>query len=67
MEKMREYNRRSIYLDGIESIENGALTYTDELISKAEKAFGVTLPKNVSYDKIEETADFIIREIIEKN
>lgn len=64
---MRRKNRESIYLDGIENVEGGVLTYTDELLAKAKAAFGVDLPKAVPFDGIEETADFIIREIIEKN
>lgn len=64
---MRRKNRESIYLDGVENVENGILTYTDELLMKARKAFGVDLPKTVPFDEIEKTADFIIREIIEKN
>lgn len=67
LDKMREKNRESIYLDGIENVENGILYYTDELIQKAQNAFGVTLPKEVPFVKIEETANFIIKEIIEKN
>jgi hypothetical protein len=67
LEAMREKNRESIYLDGIEEIRGGVLTYTDELIAKVKKAFGVELVKNVPFDKIDETAGFIIREIIEKN
>ena len=64
---MREKNRESIYFDGIENVENGTLTYTDELIAKAEKAFGVKLVKNVPFDEIENVAEFIINEIINKN
>lgn len=67
LDVMREKNRESIYLDGIEDVRDGILYYTDELIRKGEKAFGVTLPKKVPFTRIEETADFIIREIIEKN
>lgn len=67
LDAMREKNRESIYLDGIEDVRDGILYYTDELIRKGEKAFGVTLPKEVPFAGIEETADFIIREIIEKN
>ena len=50
-----------------ENVENGTLTYTDELIAKAEKAFGVKLVKNVPFDEIENVAEFIINEIINKN
>lgn len=67
IEAMRSKNRDSIYFDGIESIENGVLTYTDELIEKVNKAFGAVLRKNVPFDEIDDTAEFIIHEIIEKN
>ncbi len=67
LEDMRKKNRESIYLDGIENVEKGTLYYTDELIAKVKKAFGVTLMKEVHYSDIEETASFIIKEIIEKN
>ncbi|MDE7162839.1 MAG: hypothetical protein K2O44_02020 [Clostridia bacterium] len=63
---MRRKNRQSIFLDGIEKVENGTLTYTDELLEKVNKAFGAKLVKNVPFDEISQTADFIIREIIEK-
>lgn len=48
---MRAKNRQSIYLDGIENVENGTLYYTDELIEKAQKAFGVRLVKSVASTK----------------
>jgi len=67
LETMRRKNRESIYLDGIEKIEDGALYYTDELIHKVKVAFGAALPKRIGFDEIDETADFLIREIIEKN
>ena len=65
MKDMREKNRLSLSLDGIEKIEGGMMTYTDELIKKAQTAFDVTLPKTVPFDKIDETADYIIKTIIE--
>ena len=65
MEEMREKNRQSLYLDGIERIENSCMTYTDELIQKTRKAFGVTLPKTVHFDEIDQTAEYIIKNIIE--
>lgn len=34
IDSMRSKNRESIYLDGIENIEDGVLVYTDELISR---------------------------------
>ena len=40
------------------------LIYTDALIAKAQKAFGVTLPKTVHFDEIDQTAAFIIDNII---
>lgn len=61
---MRRKNRDSIYLDGIENIEEGTLYYTDELIDKAKAAFGVELPKTVAFDAIDETANMIIDRII---
>lgn len=64
-EEMTDANRKSIYLDGIEKIENGSLFYTDELIIKVKKAFDVDIPKEVPYSKIEETASYIIKNIIE--
>ena len=63
-EEMNKADRASMYLDGIEDVRDGKLIYTDELIEKAQNAFGATLPKEVPYDKIEETAKFIIDEII---
>lgn len=67
LEQMRKKNLESIYLDGIEKIENGVLTYTDELLQKAHRAFGVELVKRVPFDHIEEVANFLVKEIIEKN
>ena len=66
IERMRTKNRESIYLDGIESIENGILTYTDELLKKVKDAFGTDLVKTVHFDEIDEVAEYIIKEIIEK-
>lgn len=66
LEQMRAKNAQSIYLDGIEKVENGILYYTDELLQKVESAFGAELVKCVPLEKTDETADFIIREIIER-
>lgn len=63
-EEMNKANRASMALDGVEDIEDGTLIYTDELINKAENAFGVKLPKKVAYDEIDATAKFIIEFII---
>lgn len=67
LELMRKKNRESIYLDGIASVENGMLIYTDELIEKCGKAFGVSLMKHVEFDEIEAAAQFLIAEIIERD
>ena len=67
LESMRSKNRESIYLDGIEDVSDGSLYYTDELIDKVHSAFGVTLMKRVKFEEIEEAAEFLIKEIIEKN
>ncbi len=63
-EEMNKANRSSMYLDGIEDVRNGMLIYTDELIAKTRKAFGVELPKTIRFDDIEKTAQFIIDRII---
>lgn len=63
-EEMNQADRQSMYLDGVEDVREGTLYYTDELIEKAQKAFGVTLPKSVSFGDIEEVAQFIIDKII---
>lgn len=63
-EEMNKADRASMDLDGIEDITDGTLIYTDYLIEKAMKAFGVELPKTVAFDDIDKTAKFIIDEII---
>lgn len=63
-EEMNIVNRKSMALDGVEDIIGGKLIYTDELINKSRKAFGKELPKEVSYDDIDKTAEYIINEII---
>ena len=64
---MKKKNKESIYLDGIESVQNGVLVYTNELLHKVKNAFDVNLAKQVSFDEIDDTAEFIIREIIKKD
>ena len=66
LEEMQKKNRESIYLDGIENVKEGKLFYTDELIQKVKDKFDVVLPKSVKFDEIDKTADFIIKNIIEK-
>jgi len=63
-EEMNRADRESMALDGIEDIVDGKLIYTEELIQKVIKAFGVELPKAVSYNDIDKTAKLIIDEII---
>lgn len=64
MEEMRKANRESIALDGVEDVAEGTLVYTDALLEKVKKAFGVDLPKRVPYEKIDETAEMIIETIV---
>ena len=66
LSQMQEANKASIYLDGIEKIEHGSLFYTDELIQKVKKHFNVEIIKEVKFENIEQTAEFIIKNIIEK-
>lgn len=63
-EEMNKANRASMALDGVEDVVDGNLVYTDALIEKAKRAFGVELPKVVAFEEIEATAKFIIDEII---
>lgn len=67
MKEMNKANQDSMYLDGIEKIRDGSLYYTDELIQKVVKEFGVDMPKVVNFKDIEETAQFIIDKIIIPN
>lgn len=64
LEQMREVNRRSIYFDGIEKVEEGALFYTDELLAKVRDKFKADIPKKVPFAEIDQVAAQIIREII---
>lgn len=64
MGEMRAANRRSIALDGIENVEDGALIYTDALVQKVADAFGVELPKKVKFEEIDRVAEYIINQII---
>lgn len=66
-EEMNKADRASMALDGIEDIINGKLIYTDALIEKTKKAFGAELPKEVSFEDIEKTAEYIIDKIILPN
>jgi hypothetical protein len=64
---MIQVNKKSLYLDGIESVENGELVYTDSLLTKVKNAFATDLPKRVPFDKIDTVAEFIIEKIIKPN
>ena len=63
--EMRQKNRDSIYFDGVEDIRDGKLIYTNELIDKTMQAFGVKLPKEVCFHEIDETAEWIVANIIQ--
>ncbi|WP_027216553.1 NAD-dependent epimerase/dehydratase family protein [Butyrivibrio fibrisolvens] len=63
-EEMNKADRESMALDGVEDIVDGKLIYTDALIEKARRAFGKELPKEVAFDDIDKTAQWIIDEII---
>ena len=64
MNEMREINRKSIYLDGIEDIKDGTLFYTKELVEKVANAFGKDLPKKVCFEDIDDVGQYIIDNII---
>lgn len=67
MEQMQQVNRNSIYCDGIENVDKGCLTYTDELIKKVKERFDVSIPKNVHLNEAENVATFLIENIIKKS
>lgn len=67
MEEMREANWKSIYLDGIEKVENGTLYYTPELVGKVRSAFGVKLFSSVSFGDLDVADRFLIDRIIVPN
>lgn len=64
MEEMRKANKCSIYLDGIDRVEDGSLYYTKELIEKVDKVFGVKLPVRVNFNEINEVGQSIIDRLI---
>lgn len=64
LELMHETNRKSIYHDGIENVTGGKLVFTDELLEKVRKRFGVELPKEVPIDQAESVAQTLIDGII---
>lgn len=64
LEDMRKANRESIYLDGIENVEDGILTYTDELLDKVKKEFNVSIPKQFSLENSADVVEILISKII---
>lgn len=67
MPQMRDVNRKSIALDGIEDVIDGKLIYTDVLVEKVRNTFSVDLPKIVHFTEIDEVGTFIVEQIIERN
>lgn len=65
LEEMERINRKSIYCDGIENVENGCLIYTDELILKVQSRFNVEIPKMVRLEEAEKIAVFLIESLIQ--
>lgn len=67
LEEMKKHNLNSIYLDGIENIDNSFLIYTDELLKKVKDIFNVDLPKKVHFNDIEDIAKLLIEKVIRAN
>lgn len=65
LEDMRKANSESIYLDGIENVEDGILTYTDELLDKVKNEFNVSIPKQFSLENSVDVAKILISKIIQ--
>lgn len=64
LDQMREANRRSIYLDGVEDVADGALIYTDELIEKVKSEFQTEIPKKVPLKESNLIATQLINNLI---
>lgn len=67
LEEMEKINHQSIYLDGIENVEDGCLVYTDELIKMVKDRFNVEIPKKVKVSETESVANLLIDKIIKPN
>lgn len=67
LDRMIAFNKKSIYLDGIEGIDGGELFYTDELLKKVKDLFKVDIPKKIKLAESNEVAQFIIDRIIKPN
>lgn len=66
LDQMEAANSRSIYLDGIESVQNGILSFTEEVLAKTKKSFNYELPKSIDLNDSDLIANEIIVNIIEK-
>lgn len=66
LEEMREKNRQSMALDGIEGIQGDSLIYTDALIEKVRSALNTALPKRVPLADADQVADFLVEQVILK-
>lgn len=67
LDQMVDANCKSIYLDGIKSVEGGKLEYTPELLRKVQEKFNVSLPTGFTLDESPEIAQLIIDQIITPN
>ena len=67
LEEMEQVNRKSIYCDGIENVENGCLVYTDELLGKVKTRFNVDVPKRVELEDASKAAELLIEKIIKQH
>ena len=67
MDEMRKANRKSIYLDGIDRVEDGNLYYTKELIEKVKEVFNWQLPVCVELEESNQLGQDIIDNIIVSN
>ena len=67
IEEMELVNRKSIYFDGIENVEDGCLVYTNELLKKVKDRFGVDIPKRVKLLEAVKVAEMLIKNVITPN
>lgn len=65
--QMRNANRDSICLDGVENVNEEGLTYTDELLGKVKREFSVILPKTFTLAESGTVANTLVEEIINPN
>jgi hypothetical protein len=61
---MTRVNRASIAMDGVESVEDGVLTYTDDLLDKTSNVFGCELPKRIELADSDAVAELLIDKVI---